>query len=149
AKDCVKPIEDAMWTAKNEMLRRIATEAFWRIKDADEIAAVEKKIREADGKLVERAMDVVGLRRNMNGFELAVDMLGRYKPGSVEQSLAELALEKQTGHFFGPDPAVWKEWIGKNPKFFEKEQAAIDRAKWREDYLKENGDVAKVTPATE
>jgi HEAT repeat protein len=148
AKQCVADVEDAMWTQRNDVLRRIAIDAFWRIRDPDAMTAVEEKIRKATGKGVERAAEVLALRRNRNGFDLAVEMLCAFKPGSREQFLFELTLEKLTGHFFGPEMATWKEWIEKNPNFFEKEQAAVERAKWREEFLKENAGT-RVTPATE
>jgi HEAT repeat protein len=148
AKECVGPIEEAMWSERNDVLRRIAIDSFWRIRDADRIAAVEDKIRKATGNSVGRAAEVLSLRRNRNGFDLAVEMLAAYKAGSQEQFCIELALEKQTGHFFGPELQTWKDWIARTPKFFEKEQAAIDRAKWREDFIKENSGT-NVTPATE
>ena len=148
AKECVEPIVEAMWTHRNDVLRRIAIDAFWRIRDPASMTAAEEKIRKATGKGVERAAEVLALRRNRNGFDLAVEMLDAHKDGSREQFLFELALEKQTGHFFGPAITTWREWIEKNPKFFEKEQAAIERAKWREEFLKENSGTA-VTPATE
>jgi HEAT repeat protein len=148
AKECVEPIVEAMWTQRNDVLRRIAIDAFWRIRDPASMTAAEEKIRKATGKSVERAAEVLALRRNRNGFDLAVEMLDSHKRGSREQFLFELTLEKQTGHFFGPDITTWREWIEKNPKFFEKEQAAIERAKWREEFLKENAGTA-VTPATE
>jgi hypothetical protein len=97
---------------------------------------------------VERAAEALALRHNRNGFDLAIEMLAQHKPGSREQWLFELTLEKQTGHYFGPEINTWREWIAKNPNFFEKEQAAVERAKWREEFLKENSGT-RVTPATE
>jgi len=146
AKDAVGVIEEAMWESKHELMRRIATDAFWRIHEDKAVAEMEKKIRAATGRNFERAMDVLGARRNRNGFDLALELLPNYK--GHDQYLVELALEKQTGHFFGPDVQTWKDWIAKNPKFFEKEQAAIERTKWREEFLKENKSTA-VAPATE
>lgn len=148
ARECVEPLVAAMWTERNDVLRRIAIDCFWRVRDPAAITAAEEKIRKATGKSVERAAEVLSLRRNRNGFELALEMLEAHRPGSREQFLFELALEKQTGHFFGPDVSIWREWIAKNPNFFEKEQAAVERAKWREEFLKENQG-ASVTPATE
>ncbi len=148
AKECVPEIEDAMWAQRNDVLRRIAIDSFWRIRDPASMSAVEDKIRKATGKSVERAAEVLALRRNRNGFDLAVEMVAAHKNGSREQFLFELALEKQTGHFFGPVVTTWREWIEKNPKFFEKEQAAVERSKWREEFLKENSGT-NVTPATE
>jgi HEAT repeat protein len=148
AKECVGPVEEAMWTERNDVLRRIAIDAFWRIKDTTAMTAAEDKIRKATGNAVGRAAEVLSLRRNRNGFDLAVEMLASYKAGSQEQFQIELALEKQTGHFFGAEIQTWKDWIERTPKFFEKEQAAIDRAKWREDFIKENAGTS-VTPATE
>jgi HEAT repeat protein len=148
AKECVAEIEDAMWSQRNDVLRRIAIDSFWRIRDAASITLVEDKIRKATGKGVERAAEVLALRRNRNGFELALEMLSTHKAGSREQFLYELAIEKQTGHFFGPELQTWKDWLERTPRFFEKEQAAIERAKWREEFLKENAGTS-VTPATE
>jgi hypothetical protein len=93
-------------------------------------------------------MEFLGSRRNQRGFELALELLESSKAGSREQFAVELALERQTGHFFGTDTSVWREWFGKNSKFFEKEQHAIERAKWREDFLKENAEPSRTT-ATE
>ncbi len=137
AKECVDRIEDAAWTEKNTLLRRVAMDAFWRLRDPAAIARAEAKIREATGANFVRAMEFLALRRNQNGFEMALELLERSKPGSREQWEIEKAIDKQTGHFFGPDVNIWREWWKKNPKFFEKEQAAIERAKWREDFLKE------------
>lgn len=148
AVDCIPQIEAAMWAEKTDVLRRVAIDAFWRIADPEAITRVEEKIRGSKGKALRRAMEVLGMRANRNGFDLAVSMLDQFKKGSRDQFQVELALDKQTGHFFGPDPAIWKEWIEANPNFFEKEQAVVERAKWREDFLKENKG-PRVTPATE
>jgi HEAT repeat protein len=148
AKECVGPIEDAMWGERNDVLRRIAIDSFWRIRDTASMSAVEERIRKATGNSVGRAAEVLSLRRNKNGFDLALEVLAGTKPGSQEQFWILMALEKQTGHFFGPELQTWKDWIERTPKFFEKEQAAIDRAKWREEFLKENSGTS-VTPATE
>lgn len=138
SKECVPTLEAAAWSEKNDVLRRVAMDAFWRSRDAESIAAFEEKARRATGKSWDRAMEFLSLRRNRTGFDFALEMLGAAKPGSREQFQVELALERQTGHFFGPDVLTWREWIQKNQHFFEKEQAAIERAKWREDFLREN-----------
>lgn len=148
AKECVPTLEAAAWAEKNSVLRRVAMDAFWRCRDADAIAGVEDKIRKATGKSWDRAMEFLSMRRNRRGFDLALELLQACEAGSHRQFMVELAIERQTGHFFGPDVSVWNEWIGKNPKFFEREQAAIERAKWREDFLKEN-QTASSTSATE
>ena len=43
-----------MWSEKNDVLRRIAIDSFWRIHDGPSIAAVEDKIRKATGRSFER-----------------------------------------------------------------------------------------------
>jgi HEAT repeat protein len=148
AKEVLPDLVEEMWTQKNDVLRCIAIDAFWRIHDGPAVAECEKKIRAATGKSFERAMDILALRKNRNGFDMAIELLGTPTYKGADQFQIELALEKQTGHFFGPDVQVWKDWIAKNAKFFEKEQAALERAKWREEFLKENKG-AGVTPVTE
>jgi HEAT repeat protein len=148
SKEVLPLIEDSMWGERNDVLRRIAIDCFWRMRDGPAIAACEDKIKKATGKNFDRAMEILGMRKNRNGFDLALDLLAAARPGSHEDYVIELALEKQTGHFFGPDVTTWKDWIAKNPKFFEKEQLAVERAKWREEFLKENSS-NNVTPATE
>ena len=148
AKGGLAHIVKAAWGEKRHVLRRVAQHAFWRIADPEAITAVEADIRAAKGKKANRAAEFLGMRRNRNGFDLAVELVGEKKEGSREELAFEYALEMQTGHFFGADPSVWKEWIEKNDKFFEKEQAAIEREKWREDFLKENKGPS-VTPRTE
>jgi hypothetical protein len=149
AKDVLPILEDAMWTERNDVMRHVAIDAFWRMRDAAAVTACEDKIRKATGKNFDHAMEILGMRKNRNGFDLALEILGQQKAGSHEDYVVELALERLTGHFFGPDVSTWREWIAKNPKFFEKEQAAIERAKWREEFLKENAGANNVTPATE
>ncbi len=122
--------------------------AFWKIADPEVITRVVERIRGAKGTLMERIMPILGMRRNRNGFDLALELLESHKDGSKGEFQVDLALEKQTGHFFGNDPAVWREWIEANPNFFEKEQAEVEREKWRKDFLKENKG-PRVTPATE
>ncbi len=148
AKECLPEIENAVWNEKHPILARVAISAFWRIADPEAITRVEAKIRKAKGRLMRRVMPILGLRANRNGFDLALELLEQRKEGSKDEFQVELALEKLTGHFFGNDPAVWKEWIEANPNFFEKEQAAVERAKWHEDFMKENKG-PRVTPATE
>ncbi len=148
-KDAVTDVEDVMWDHKNELMRRIAADAFWRMHDSASITATEAKIRKTQGQTFDRAMTILGARRNRNGFDMALDLLSQYKGN--EQYLVELALEKQTGHFFGADVQTWKDWIEKNPKFFEKDQAAVELKHWTRDFLKENKEAAgsNVIPATE
>lgn len=148
AKECLPEIEHAVWNEKHPILARVAISAFWRIADPESIVAAEEKLRRVKGRTMARVVPILGLRRNRNGFDLAVELLEAHKDGSREELAIELALELQTGHFFGNDPAIWKEWIEANPNFFEKEQAQIEREKWREDFLKENKG-PRVTPTTE
>lgn len=147
AKECLPMVEDAAWAERNDVLRRIAIDAFWRMRDATAIAAMEAKIRASTGRNLERALEILGMRRNRSGFDLALEMLPLQK--GRDQFLVELCLERLTGHFFGPKVETWQEWMAKNPKFFEREQAAVERTKWREEFLKENAGAGSVTPATE
>ncbi len=148
AKGGLAGLQNVIWSEKNDVLRRVAQDAFWRIADPESMRAVEAKIRTARGRKAGRAAEILGMRRNMNGFELALEMLEHHKDGGREELWFEFGLEMQTGHFFGNDPAVWREWIEKNEKFFEREQAAIEREKWRKEFLETNTGPS-VTPKTE
>ena len=148
AASCLPYIKKTMWGEKDDILRRVAMDAFWRIRDPEAITACEAKIRKSTGRNLGRAAELLGLRRNRNGFELALELIQRHRDGSKEQYAFERTLEMQTGHFFGPDVKIWNEWMKKNDKFFEKEQAVVEREKWREDFLKENKG-PRVTPKTE
>jgi HEAT repeat protein len=148
ARACADAVGEIAWSERNDILRRVAMDSFWRIGDPDAITAAEKKMRSAQGNTWVRSMEFLSLRRNRNGFDLALELMKAAPAGSKEQFEAELCLERQTGHFFGPDIDTWNEWISKNPKFFEAEQASVERAKWREEFLKENSDVSKAVGST-
>ncbi len=145
----LEALEKSIWNERDPITRRVAMDAFWRVRDPDAITRAEAHIRASAGRAFERAAEFVGLRHNRNGFDLALELLDGTKPDSAQQLAVEFALEKQTGHFFGRDTALWREWIDANKNFFEKEQAQVERAKWREDFLKENTKPGAVTPDTE
>ncbi len=123
---------------KDEQMRISAAINYWKVADAEETRKFEERLETASGALLERGIESLGFRRNADGFNYLLRLLKVLRDGSAEEYLAERALERMTGHFFGPDPAIWKKWFGKNPEFFTPKQAELERNKWREDFDKEN-----------
>jgi hypothetical protein len=123
---------------KDPVLRASAAINFWKAADAEAIGALEDRVEASSGKLLENGIQAVGFRRNQEGFKFLLRMLKVLRDGSKEEYLAEKALERMTGHFFGSDPAIWRKWFKANPEFFTPKQAELERNKWREDFDKEN-----------
>lgn len=123
---------------KDTPLRNAAAINFWKAADTRRINEFQARLEASSGKLLERGLESLGFRKNKQGFKFLLRMLKILRDGSKEEYLAEKALERMTGHFFGPDPAIWKKWFKKNPDFFTPKQAELERNKWREDFDKEN-----------
>ncbi len=124
---------------KDVMMRRRLGVELWRIGDRPAIDAFKEKVRGlSGGAALARACDVLGSWRTPESFRLCLDLLKTTRSGSPDQFQVELALEKMTGHFFGPEPGLWEKWFEKNPEFFTRKQARVEREKWREDFDKEN-----------
>ncbi|MCU0727230.1 MAG: HEAT repeat domain-containing protein, partial [Planctomycetes bacterium] len=123
---------------KDALLRYAAQINYWRTADAEEIRRFESRMETASGQTLEHGVETVGFRRHPDGFDFLLKMLRILRDGSPEELLAEKALERMTGHFFGPDPGLWKKWYSKNPEFFTPKQSDLERNKWREDFDKEN-----------
>ena len=125
--------------AKDDLLRKRCATEFWNCADAESIEELRKRIRSGDGGVVfARAADALGCWRTPEAFDIAMDGLSAARDGSAEQFAVELALEKMTGHFFGPQRGLWTRWREKNPGYFTGKQAKIERERWREEFDKEN-----------
>jgi HEAT repeat protein len=136
-----KTLLGGIFSVKDDLMRRRCGIEFWRIGDREAIEEFKKRIRDygaGGGVGLARGCEALGNWRCKEGFELAVDLLGKVREGSPDQFAVELCLEKMTGHFFGPARGLWNKWFSKNPEFFTPRQAAIERDKWREDFDKEN-----------
>ncbi len=123
---------------RNDMLRYAAAINFWKAADAGQVEAFERRLLKSRGRFLQRGIEALGFRRNPRGFRFLLKMLRVLRDGSPEEYLVEKSLERITGHFFGPDPGIWKKWFEKNPKFFTPKQYELERNKWREDFDKEN-----------
>ncbi|MEN8148511.1 MAG: HEAT repeat domain-containing protein [Planctomycetota bacterium] len=123
---------------KNPMLRYAAAINYWRVADSKEIDDFEEMLIDGRGQILEFGLEASGFRRNPEGFRFLLKMLKVLREGSREQYQAELALQRMTGHFFGPYPGIWKKWYQRNPDFFTPKQEELEREKWREDFDKEN-----------
>jgi len=123
---------------KNAMLRQAASINYWRAADHEEIRKLEESIINGRGQILQYGLEAVGFRKNPEGFRFLIKMLKVLREGSREQYWAELALQRMTGHFFGPYSGIWKKWYERNPEFFTPKQAELEREKWREDFDKEN-----------
>ncbi len=129
----------ALFSDKRLMLRRAASLAFWAINDGPSLKKFEERmLGSSDRDTIQRGCEALGSWKDRRGFELALRLLRTTRRGSADQFQVELALEKMTGHFFGPEPGLWEKWFGKNPEFFSPKQARIEREKWREEFDKEN-----------
>ncbi len=127
-----------MINEKDKILRHAAAINYWKAADAKTISAFERRIEASSGQFLERGVEALGFRKNVQGFKFLLRMLKVLRDGSKEEYVVEKALERITGHFFGPDPAIWKKWFKKNDKFFTPKQAELERNKWREDFDKAN-----------
>ncbi len=125
--------------ARQPMHRRASGVAFWQVADAAATKDFKERILAAEdfGNL-ERLCEALGSWRAKEGFETALALLRSTREGSREQFAVMLALEKMTGHYFGPNPALWNKWFGRNPGFFSPKQEHIEREKWRQEFDKEN-----------
>ncbi|MHC4821428.1 MAG: HEAT repeat domain-containing protein, partial [Planctomycetota bacterium] len=129
----------AMMANKKVMLRRAAAVAFWKIRNDKAIDKFSKDLLAAkDVRTITYGCDALGAWKDPKALRLALKLLKTHRNGSKEQWQAELALEKMTGHFFGPYVGIWNKWFEKNPHFFTPKQSRIEREKWREDFDKEN-----------
>ncbi len=125
--------------AKQAMIRRAAGVAYWQLADAGAAKEFKDRILAAeDANALERLCEALGSWRSKEGFETALQLLRTTRENSREQFSVMLALEKMTGHYFEPRPAVWNKWFEKNPNFFSPKQERIEREKWREEFDKEN-----------
>jgi hypothetical protein len=124
---------------KNPMLRYAAAINFWRVADAAEIEKFEEfLLKSSGGNQLQFGLEAVGFRRNPAGFRFLLRILRALREGSKEQYWVEEALQRMTGHFFGPYPGIWKKWFERNPEFFTPKQKELERNKWRDDFDKEN-----------
>ena len=123
---------------RDTLLRNAAAINFWKAADSKAISAFQDRLEVSSGQFLERGVEALGFRKNEHGFKFLIRMLKVQKDGSKEEYLVEKALERITGHFFGPDPGIWKKWFKKNPDFFSPKQAELERNKWREEFDKEN-----------
>jgi HEAT repeat protein len=112
---------------------------LWKIDDRATNKKFEKFVNEASSRdAIVRGVQVMSFRQNPTGFQFLTNLLRKYRDGSQEQFAVEKALERMTGHFFGPQYAVWRKWFEAHPEFFTPKQQDIDRKKWREEFDKEN-----------
>ena len=138
-KGAAKVLLGAIFSVKDSLLRRRCAIEFWRIGDREAVEEFKGKLLGLEGGVAfSRGCDALGSWRCREAFDLALDLLRSTRDGSQEQFAVENALDKMTGHFFGPYPGVWNKWFGKNPQFFTPKQARIEREKWREEFDKEN-----------
>jgi HEAT repeat protein len=125
--------------AKQPMIRRASGVAFWQIAEPASVQAFKEMILGAkDAGTLERLCEALGSWRSKEGFDTAVQLLRTTREGSREQFSVMLALEKMTGHYFGPFPGIWVKWYERNPHFFSPKQEKVERDKWREEFDKEN-----------
>lgn len=125
--------------AKDKVLARASGVAFWQVNDPDSVKEFRERLlaaKEYDN--VQRLCEALGSWRSKEGFDLALQMLRSTREGSREQFEVMLALEKMTGHYFGPFPGIWNKWFEGSPHFFSPKQERIEREKWRADFDKEN-----------
>jgi hypothetical protein len=139
----------AIFSEKRPTLRRAVGLAFWRIGDRESIDKFKERILAAsDAEAIARGCEALGSWKSVEAFDLAMKLLRTQRDASPGQFQVELALEKMTGHFFGPSPGLWTKWRDKNPNFFSPKQVGIDRQKWRDEFDKENKGFRQ-TPETE
>ncbi|HEU4394183.1 MAG TPA: HEAT repeat domain-containing protein, partial [Planctomycetota bacterium] len=132
-------LQNGILGAKEPMIRRASGVAFWQIADADTVKTFRERILNAsDAGVMERLCEALGSWKSKEGFDLAVSLLAGTREGSREQFSVMLALEKMTGHWFGPYPGLWQKWFSRNAGFFTPKQAKVEREKWREEFDKEN-----------
>jgi HEAT repeat protein len=125
--------------AKQAMIRRASGVAYWQLADPGAAKEFRDRIFAAeDAGALERLCEALGSWRSKEGFETALQLMRTTREGSREQFSVMLALEKMTGHYFGPSPGIWNKWFEKNPNFFTPKQERIEREKWREEFDKEN-----------
>jgi HEAT repeat protein len=142
-------LRNGILAAKEPMVRRASGVAFWQIGDPDAIREFRQRAIEAqDAGTMQRIGEALGSWRAREGFDLAIQLLHKSREGSREQFEVMLALEKMTGHWFGPYPGIWQRWSEKNPHFFTPRQSKVEREKWREEFDKENRGF-RHTPETE
>ncbi len=136
--------------AKEPMIRRASGVSFWQIGDPGQVKAFrEQALAASDYSAIQRYCEALGSWKSKEGFDLALQMLRSTRDGSREQFEVLLALEKMTGHFFGPFPGTWNKWFEKNPDFFNRKQEHIEREKWRAEFDKENKGGYRQTKETE
>jgi HEAT repeat protein len=124
---------------KNQYIWKTAAINLWKIDDRATNKKFEDFVNKASGKnAVVRGVQVMSFRRNATGFRFLINLLRKYGNGTQEQFAVEKALERLTGHFFGPQFAVWRKWFEVHPEFFTDKQQDIDRKKWRDEFDKEN-----------
>jgi HEAT repeat protein len=129
----------AIFEDKRIMVRRASAVAFWQIRDDEQIEKFEQRLLGAsDIEVITRGCEALGSWKDDRAFKLAMRLLRGGRSGSPQEFQVEIALEKMTGHFFGPSVGLWEKWIAKNPGFFSPKQAGIEREKWREEFDKEN-----------
>jgi hypothetical protein len=142
-------LRNGILASKEPMVRRASGVAFWQIGDAEAIKEFRQRALEAsDASTMQRLGEALGSWRSKEGYDLAIQLLSKTREGSREQFEVMLALEKMTGHWFGPYPGVWQKWFEKNPLFFTPKQSKVERDKWRAEFDKENKGF-RHTPETE
>ena len=135
----VQLLRNGIMAAKQTMIRRAAGVAFWQISEPGAVKEFKERLEAANGfDTIQRLCEALGSWRSKEGFDLALKMLRTTREGSREQMEVLLALEKMTGHWFGPYPGIWNKWYEQNPAFFTGKQSKIEREKWREEFDKEN-----------
>jgi hypothetical protein len=92
------------------------------------------------------AIKGLGNLKDKESFDVLVRLLGEAKDRSAKNNIL-IGLQKLTGHYFEPDPQIWKEWHDVMGGEVVYEPPKIDRSKNRE-RVKKIQDLG-ISPATE
>ncbi len=124
---------------KNEVTWRVCAVNFWRCRNAEAIEKVKADFDTAnDDRILERLAAIIGRSESVEEFRYLINQFRRFPAGTPTAFAIELALERMTGHFFGPDYAIWRKWIDRNPEFFTPRTYRIDRRKWQQEFTQKD-----------
>ena len=144
----MRPLREAAVDTKDNARRILARRALRGAGNVDETREwmFDVFARGKGNKRSVYALDAIGELKDVPSFELLVDLLGKSHTKRQKLRIVK-ALERLTGHYFEPDPAIWREWfevVGGRVAF---DPTPVNRVKDRK-RVKKNREFG-ITPATE
>jgi len=138
-KDAAPILYRAALLQKVELTWRIAAANIWKCEAPNAFRYIKDEFDKAsDKRQIDRMAAIIGRSRRMEEFRYLISQFRRFGKDTQEAFSVELAVEQMTGHFFGPEYAIWRHWIDANPDFFEPREYRIDRRAWQKAFTKKD-----------